>query len=344
MSFSIGIVGLPNIGKSTLFKALTKNEVDIGPYPFTTIKPNYGIVTVPDQRLEKVAEIIQPEKTTPTIIEFVDIAGLVKGAHEGRGLGNQFLARIRDCDAILEIIRGFEDPKIEHVEKTIDSKRDVEIIKQELIMKDLGTIEKVLAKLEQDEKKGDKEIIKKIKILKKVREAFYQGKKIFELELSDEEIFLIKEFQFLTSKPTIYILNIKNNHCDLPIKNCIILNLKMEREFSELSESEVKELDLESKLDQLILACYDTLNLITFYTVAGGKEVRAWTVEKGAKAPEAGGVVHSDFGEKFIRAEVISWQELVEAGAWQKARGKGLIKTVGREYILKDGDVIEFKI
>jgi len=344
MSFSVGIIGLPNVGKSTLFKALTKKEVDIGPYPFTTIKPNHGIVTVPDKRLEKIAEIIKPEKTTPTIIEFVDIAGLVKGAHEGKGLGNQFLAHIRECKAILEIIRGFEDSNIEHVEKTINPERDIEIIKQELIMKDLETIEKVLPKLEKDRKRGDREVIKKINILNKIKGILYQEKKIAEQELSKEELLLIKEFQFLTQKPTIYVLNIKNNHFDLPIKNCIISNIKIEREISELSETEVEELKLKSELDQLILACYDILDLITFYTIAGGKEVRAWTIKEGASAPQAGGVVHSDFEEKFIKAEVILWDQLVEIGSWNEAREQGLIKTVGREYTVKDGNIMEFKI
>jgi len=344
MSFSVGIIGLPNIGKSTLFKALTKKEVDIGPYPFTTIKPNHGIVTVPDERLKKISEIIKPEKTTPTIIEFVDIAGLVKGAHQGKGLGNQFLAHIRECDAILEIVRAFEDQNIEHVEKTINPERDIKIIKQELIMKDLETLEKILTKLEKDARRGDKEIAKKLKILNKIKESLYQEKKIIEQELSEEELLSIKEFQFLTSKPTIHVLNVKNSQPEPSIKNSLMLNLKIERELSELSESEAKELGFESKLDQLILACYDILYLITFYTVAGGKEVRAWTVKKGAKAPEAGRVVHSDFEEKFIRAEVIFWEELAKIGSWLKAREKGLIKTVGREHVVLDGDVIEFKI
>jgi len=344
MSFSVGIIGLPNVGKSTLFRALTKKEVDIGPYPFTTIKPNHGIVTVPDERLEKISEIIKPEKTTPTIIEFVDIAGLVKGAHQGKGLGNQFLAHIRECNAILEIVRGFEDINIEHVEKTIDPKRDVDIIKQELIIKDLETIERILPKAEKEIKGRDKEIQKKVKILRRLQEKLYQEKKIYQIELPEEELLLIKEFQFLTAKPTIYVLNVKNDKSSLAQENFLVLNLKIEREISELSESEIKELELKSQLDRLILACYDILDLITFYTIAGGKEVRAWTVKKGSLAPQAGGVVHSDFEEKFIRAEVIFWDQLIKIGSWTKAREQGLIKTMGREYGVKDGDVMEFKI
>lgn len=344
MSFSVGIVGLPNVGKSTLFKALTKKQVDIAPYPFTTISPNVGVVAVPDERLLSVAKIIKPEKVTPTIIEFIDIAGLVKGAHKGQGLGNQFLAHIRECDTILEVVRGFLGENIEHVEKSIDPERDVEIIKMELIMKDLETAEKVLQKLESDAKSGDKEVIKKLGILKRVQENLAKGEKIFDLNLTPEENLLIKEFQFLTAKPTIYILNTKEENVTPLAGATLSINLKLEEEISELSEIEAKELGTESQLDQIILACYNILDLITFYTVAGGKEVRAWTLPRGTKAPQAGGRVHSDFEEKFIRAEMINWQKLVEADSWSAAKEKGWIKTQGKDYIVQDGDVIEFKI
>ncbi len=294
MSFSVGIVGLPNVGKSTLFKALTKKQVDIANYPFTTISPNVGIVTVPDERLEKIAEIVKPEKITPTIIEFVDIAGLVKGAHKGEGLGNQFLAQIRNCDAILEVVRAFEDQNVENVAGKIDPQNDIETIKTELELKDL----------ESEEKEN-----------------------------------------LLGKKPIIYLLNTSDkSQYESPKINHLAMNLKDELEISELSELEKKELGMESQLDRLILACYNILDLITFYTIAGGNETRAWTLKRGSAAPEAGEKVHSDFKEKFIKAEIIPYQKLITAGSWQIAKEKGLIQMEGKDYIIQDGDVIEFKI
>jgi len=284
MSFSVGIIGLPNVGKSTLFKALTKNPVDIADYPFTTIHPNVGIVAVPDERLEKIAEIIKPEKITPTVIEFVDIAGLVKDAHKGEGLGNQFLAQIRNCDALVQVVKVFGD--------NINQERDIETVKTELEMKDS--------------------------------------------EAKEEE-------NLLSKKPVLYLFNTGNGGHAMPAKE-LILNLKMEEEISELSEKEISELGIQSRLDQLILSCYNILDLITFFTITGGKETRAWTVEKGTKCPVAGGKVHSDFEEKFIRAEVINWQKLVAAGGWRQARELGWLKITGKEYQVQDGDVIEFKI
>lgn len=342
MSFSVGIVGLPNVGKSTLFKALTKKPVDIAPYPFTTIHPNIGIVTVPDERLEKIAEVIKPEKVTPTVIEFIDIAGLVKGAHKGEGLGNQFLAQIRNCDAILEVVRCFVDQKVENVLGQINPKKEIEIVKVELLMKDFETLENSVSKLE---KKQDKGTLNKIKLLKKIQETVSQGKLILEINLTDEERTEIAEFQFLTAKPIVYILNAngKNPFLTPDVKH-LTMNLKEEDEISELSPEEIRELDLKSQLDQLIIACYNVLDLITFFTVAGGREVRAWTIKKGSRAPRAGGIVHSDFEKKFIRAEVVPWKLLVEAGSWAKAREKGWLQTVGRDYIVRDGDAVEFKI
>ncbi|OGZ18699.1 MAG: hypothetical protein A2175_00200 [Candidatus Nealsonbacteria bacterium RBG_13_42_11] len=294
MSFSVGIVGLPNVGKSTLFKALTKIKVDIQPYPFTTIHPNVGVIAVPDERLIKIAEVIRPEKITPTIIEFVDIAGLVKGAHKGEGLGNQFLAEIRNCNAILEIVRVFSDPNVENVTGKIDPESDMETIKTELGLKDLESKEKE---------------------------------------------------NLLSEKPVIYLLNTNGkSEYGTPKTKHLVLNLKDELEISELSDPEKKELGMESHLDQLILACYNILDLITFYTITGGKETRAWTLKKGGSAPEAGGVVHSDFKEKFIRAEVIPWQKLIEAKGWKEARELGWLKIAGHDYLVQDGDVIEFKI
>jgi len=335
---------LPNAGKSTLFKALTKNKVDIAAYPFTTIKPNLGIVAVPDKRLEKVAEIIKPEKTTPTIIEFIDIAGLVKGAHLGQGLGNQFLAQIRTCSAILEVVRGFNKADVEHVEGDINPERDAEIIKLELLMKDLETLEAILVRLEKESKTKDKKIIGQIELFKRIKDWVSKERLIIELDLKSEERLEIKEYQFLTDKPIIYILNTNQDKTFSLKAEHLTLNLKLEEEISDLSEEEQKELGTNPMLDQLIIACYNTLGLITFFTVAGGKETRAWTIKKGSKAPEAGGCVHSDFQDKFIKAEVISWNKLVEAGNWHKARELGWLKTAGHDYLVEDGDVIEFKI
>ncbi len=343
MSFSIGIIGLPNVGKSTLFKALTQQEVDISNYPFCTIDSNVGVVQVPDERLQKIAEIIKPQKVTPTIIEFVDIAGLVKGAHKGEGLGNQFLARIREVDAILHIVRNFPDENIKHVEESIDPKRDIEIINTELIMKDLETMDKHLEKVSKDAKSEE------LAILEKIKKELNEGKPISVLDLSDKDREAIKHLNFLTIKPVIYILNAREDddfseaQNSLP-ENTLPIDLKIELECTELSPKELKELSLKSRLNVLIRTCYKILNLVTFYTIKGSEETRAWTVKEGIEVPEAGGVVHTDFEEKFIRAETINYNELLRIGSWVKARTEGLIRTEGKDYIVKDGDIIEFKI
>lgn len=342
MSFSVGIVGLPNVGKSTLFKVLTKREVKISPRPFTTIEPNFGHVSLPDERLEKIANLVKPEKVTPTFIEFVDIAGLVKGAHKGEGLGNQFLSHIRNCDSILMVIRAFDDPSVENVLGEIDPQKEIEILKVELLMKDLETIEKAISKVE---KKKEKKDLKKLEILKRLKEKISEGKLISEIELKEEEKKEIKEFQFLTQKPSFCVLNINGKtEFKAPDLPHLKMNLKEEEEFLEFSEKEKEELGFKSRVEDLIKSCYKSLNLITFYTIAGGKEVRAWTAKEGTLAPEAGGIVHSDFERKFIRAEVMDWKNLVEIGSWQKAKEMGLVKIVGRDYKIKDGEVIEFKI
>lgn len=357
MSFSIGIVGLPNVGKSTLFKALTKKQVDISNYPFCTIEPNVGVVAVPDERLQKIAEIVKPEKVTPTIIEFVDIAGLVKNAHQGEGLGNQFLAQIREVKVILQVARAFEDEKVAHLEGKPDPLRDIEIVNLELIMKDLETIEKRLEKIKKEAKSGDKKMLEMLEMLKMLEDWLRQGKLINEQpSIRENKDYRLKpelrELQLLTAKPMIYVLNQKTgsgNQISGMVKktypSIIELDLKLEEELSELTPQEIKELELSSsKLDQLILFCYNVLNLITFYTVAGGKEVRAWTVKKNTPIKEAAGQVHTDFQERFIKAEVVNWQKLIEAGSWPNAREKGWIRTEGKEYLVQDGDVIEIKI
>jgi len=339
MSFSIGIIGLPNVGKSTIFKALTKKEVKIAPRAFTTIDPNIGKVIVPDKRLQDLSAIIKPEKTTPTTIEFVDIAGLVKGAHKGEGLGNQFLAQIKNCDAIIQIVRVFDKPEIENILGEINPEKEIEVINVELLMKDLETLQNAVSKMKK------KEEVKKSETLEKVKDQISQGSLVSEIDLTDREKMEIKEYQLLTTKLIIYILNTNGKtEFSKPLFNHLLINLKDEEEFLDLSDEEQKELGFQSQLDKVILACYNILDLITFFTVAGGKEVRAWTITKNAEIKEAGNKVHSDFKDKFIRAEVISYDELALSASWTKAKEKGLVKTVGKDYKVKDGDVIEFKI
>ncbi len=352
MSLKVGIVGLPNVGKSTLFKALTKNPVDIANYPFCTIEPNVGIVKVPDERLDKLAKMSQSAKIVPTVIEFVDIAGLVKGAAEGEGLGNKFLSHIREVDAIAQVVRVFEDKNIIHVHEKIDPENDIEIINTELILADLETVGKRIAKLEKEARGQNKEAIKTLEIAKKIKEILDQGKLASDFEISAEDEKLVLDLQLLTSKPILYILNTndfeKTRESDL-VKNIekkypvVLLDVKIEEELSQMSAEEARELEMKSNLDQLILKSYEILGLITFLTT-GEDETRAWTIKKDSTAPEAGRAIHSDFEEKFIRADVINWQSLLEAGSWSKAREIGQLRTEGKEYVVQDGDVVEFKI
>jgi hypothetical protein len=358
MSFSIGIIGLPNVGKSTLFKALTQQEVDISNYPFCTINPNVGVVQVPDERLDKIAEIVKPKKVTPTIIEFVDIAGLVKGAHKGQGLGNQFLAHIREVDAMVHVIRSFVAEDIKHVENTLDVERDIEIVNTELMMKDLETLDKHLEKIKKPAASAprkqagppkSKGFGGELEVLEKTKKTLEIAKMISQIDLGEKEKMIIKHLNFLTIKPVIYLINSRGTDEELRAlkslpENTIPLDLKIELECSELSPEELKELKLFPRLDILIKTCYKILNLITFYTIKGGEEVRAWTAKQDTPAPQCGGIVHTDFEKKFIRAEVINYKELVGCGTWNEARTKGLIRTEGKNYEVKDGDVIEFKI
>ena len=340
----MGIVGLPNVGKSTLFKTLTKQQVAISPRPFTTIHPNIGIVSVPDKRLLKISEIVRPEKTTPTTIKFIDIAGLIKGAHKGEGLGNQFLAHIRNCDAILNILRVFNGPEIENVLGEINPQKEIEVIKTELLMKDLETLEELILKKEKEIKK-DKKILKEVNFLKKIKEFVSSGNLISTIDLNKEEKEKIKEYQFLAEKPFVFLLNTnKKNPLNLePNIKYLEINLKEEEEISELSEKDLQELGLKSRLDELISACYNVLDLITFFTIKGNKETKAWTIKRGANAKMAAGKIHSDFEEKFIKAEVISWEKFLEAGSWLKAKEKGWLQIAGKDYLLQDGDIIEIK-
>ncbi|MBD3270757.1 redox-regulated ATPase YchF [Candidatus Peregrinibacteria bacterium] len=357
----IGIVGLPNVGKSTLFNALTKSSgAQAANYPFCTIDPNVGVVEVPDERLNKLSEMIMPEKTIPAIVEFVDIAGLVKGASEGEGLGNQFLANIRECDAIGQVLRIFEDENVIHVHGGVDARRDLEIIETELVLADLQTIQKRLGKAKNDAKSGDKKKIAYANLLELIENELASGKKVVDIDLSNEDQESIKDLHFLSSKPFLYILNVKDSDLatvipekiredlGLPEQAKVVpISAKVEEEMIDFSEEEAKEflneLGVKDRgLNILIREAYDTLGLQTYFT-AGPKEVRAWTVHQGATAPEAAGVIHSDFEDKFIRAEVIGFDDYINAGGEIQAKEKGLLRVEGKEYLVKDGDIMHFR-
>lgn len=340
MSLKIGIVGLPNVGKSTLFKALTREQVNIANFPFATIDPNIGIVKVPDERLYKLAKMSKSQKIIPAAIEFVDIAGLVKDAHEGAGLGNKFLANIREVDVIVEVVRDFEDPNIIHVESTVNPSRDIETIQLELVMADLQTLNKHLLKIEKDLKTGGKYAQEEKIILEKVKIVLEAGDLAVKANLSGPELELIKDLHLLTLKPFLFVYNISGN---ADKKNGLALDLQLEAEITEMSPEESKEFEQESHLPNLIKSAYDLLDLITYFTT-GEDETRGWTIKAGWTAPKAGSAIHTDFDEKFIKAEVINWQKLLDCSSWSNARQKGLLKTEGKDYVVKDGDVIEFKI
>ena len=352
MSLSIGIVGLPNVGKSTLFKTLTKKQVLIANYPFATIDPNVGVVLVPDERVDKLAELSSSKKKIYATVDFVDIAGLVKGASEGEGLGNKFLANIRETDAILYVLRAFKNADIINTQSEISLIKEKEILDVELILKDLDTVNKRIQGLEGDVRAGKKEAIKETQVLKKIKDYLAEEKVLSEQEFTDDEKEILKNYQFLTSKPRLYLLNGKDEEIDKSIleifnKNnwrYLIIDIATEFEAEGLTKEERLSLGLpiDSETDILIKKSYELLNLITFLTT-GEDETRAWTIKKGDLAPVAGGVIHSDFEKTFIKAEVVFWSSLLNAGGYAKAREQGLVKTEGKEYIVKDGDVIEIK-
>jgi len=335
MNLSIGIVGLPNVGKSTLFKLLTKQEVNIANYPFTTIDPNVAVVPVADERLEKIAQISKPEKIIPAVIEFFDIAGLVKGANKGEGLGNQFLAQIRETNAIVQVVRCFSEETVAHIDGSIDPLRDIKVVNTELILKDLETTEKRISKVEGEAHAGNKDIVKELETLNQIKDLL-TGDNLL-INFLNEEILnnqAVKDLNFLTAKKQIYLFNGKDEDAPKEIID-FVQQLK--------SEYIIADLETNPDLLELIKKAYQVLGLISFFTVVGEKEARAWPVKKSIKAQEAAGMIHSDFADKFIKAEVINWQKLLEAGKWSVARQKGWIQLEGKEYEVQDGDVIMFK-
>ena len=351
MSLSIGIVGLPNVGKSSLFTALTKKSGFAANYPFATIEPNVGLVPVPDKRLDGLAAIDHPAKIIPATVEFVDIAGLVAGASQGEGLGNKFLANIRETDAICEVVRFFSDPNVEHVSKKVDPQSDVETIKTELILADIATIEKALPRLEKEGKRYKEKAIN-FEVAQKVLEGLNEGKRALQLNLSEEEQDAIRELCLLTMKPMLYIANVDEDkvNAELPEidgQHPVPISAKIEADLAELDAEEaaifMEELGLdESGLSRLIREAYKLLGLQSYFT-SGETETRAWTIPAGAKAPQAAGVIHSDFERGFIKAETASYEDYVALGGEKGCRDAGKLRQEGKDYVVQDGDVMHFK-
>jgi len=361
MGFRCGIVGLPNVGKSTIFNALTSGGAAVANYPFCTIEPNVGIVPVPDRRLERLAEIIRPANVIPTTIEFVDIAGLVKGASRGEGLGNQFLGHIREVDAIAHIVRCFEDENVVHVDGKVDPLRDIEVVETELVLKDLETVERKLAEIERRAKSGDEKAADEHEIGARLRVHLTQGRLAQSYQRTRETAPIIRQLHLLTDKPVMYICNVGEQdlqaepaalafvraHAAKEGSRVVTLSAKIEAEIAELPPAErdtfLKELGFaESGLERVIHEGYTLLDLVTFFTT-GPKEVRAWTVRRGTTAPQAAGIIHTDFEKGFIRAEIMKFDVLGQFGSEQAVRDHGLLHIEGREYIMQDGDVVHFR-
>lgn len=359
MGLNCGIVGLPNVGKSTIFNALTSAKAASANYPFCTIDPNVGVVSVPDIRMDKIAEIISTEKIVPTIVEFVDIAGLVKGASKGEGLGNQFLGHIKNVNALLHVVRCFEKSDTIHVEGSVHPERDIDIINTELILADIETVDKRLNRSEKLAKTGDKKNLVTIDVLKKVKNSLNNGVPVRLLCLTDEEKADIADLHLITSKPVLYVANIFDIEQDKKYIDTItgfskkensgfvVISGDIESEIAQMEPSERKayyeEMGLqESGLEKLIRETYQLLGLITYFT-AGPKEIRAWTILQGTKAPQAAGVIHSDFERGFIRAEIYNYNDLIALGSEQKIKEKGLLRLEGKDYVMKDGDIVHFR-